>query len=522
MIGLVLVAVYARGPTEAGHDVLHVLRDYVLSRSVLRAQGAPITVLSREGRRTLPAVEVQNQQMVGLDDLANLFQLQIREDAAARAVTASYKNQTIVLTPDQSLVSSSGRLVSLPAPLTRRGNRWLVPVEFINRALVPIYDVRLDFRPGSRLLVVGDLRVPRVTAEYDDGPSALRVTFEITPRTTATVTQEQNRLLLRLDADALDAALAAAPSQQGLLTGIRAIEPNTIQMDLGQRFTSFRTPPPTTRGTSAVVTVELLAAADAAAAPTPAPAPAAPVPATPLPVFGAATRPTIRTIVIDPGHGGEDTGVKGPSGALEKAIALQISRRVKSAIEGKLGMRVLLTHQDDNRIGADARAAIANNNKADLFISLHANGSPRPATRGAMIFTLSLDRSGEDARRQLQADRAVLPVFGGGSREVALVEWELAQAAHLDGSNAFAGIIDERLRATAGVSSVILQRVPMRDLAGANMPAVLIELGYLSNPEEEKLLVSGEFQDRIAAALTDAVATFRDRLELSPEVPPAP
>ena len=109
-------------------------------------------------------------------------------------------------------------------------------------------------------------------------------------------------------------------------------------------------------------------------------------------------------------------------------------------------MRVLLTHEEDSRVDADGRAAIANNNKADLFISLHANGSPRPTVRGAIIYTLSLDRVGEDARRQSQADRAVLPVFGGGTREVALVEWELAQAAHLDGSNAFAGIVDQKLR----------------------------------------------------------------------------
>ena len=488
------------------------------------AQSGPITILSRDGRRTLPAVDVQNHQMVGLDDLANLFQLQIREDPAARAVTASYKNQTIVLTPDQALVSASGRLVSLPAPLTRRNNRWFVPVEFINRALAPIYDVRLDFRAASRLLVVGDLRVPRVTAQFDDSPSTLRVTFEIAPRAAATVTQEQNRLLVRIEADALDASLPAAPTQQGLLTGIRAIDPNTIQMDLGQRFSSFRTPPVTSQGAAAVVTVELVAAGDAAAAPAPAPAPsaAAPVPATPLPVFGAATRPTIRTIVIDPGHGGEDYGVRGPGGVVEKDVTLAIAQRVKGAIEGRLGMRVLLTHESNNRIGADARAAIANNNKADLFISLHANGSPRATTRGAMIFTLSLDRFGEDARRQLQADRAVLPVFGGGSREVSIVEWELAQAAHLDGSNAFAGIVEERLRATAGLPSVALQRTPMRDLAGANMPAVLIEVGYLSNPEEEKLLTSADFQNRIAQALTDAVAAFRDHVELSPEVPPAP
>ena len=241
-----------------------------------------------------------------------------------------------------------------------------------------------------------------------------------------------------------------------------------------------------------------------------------------MPVFGGATRPTIRTIVIDPGHGGEDNGVKGPGGALEKDVTLAVARRVKGAIEGRLGMRVLLTHEGGTRVDADGRAAIANNNKADLFISLHANGSPRPTVRGAIIYTLSLDRVGEDARRQSQADRAVLPLFGGGSREVALVEWELAQAAHLDGSNAFAGIVDQKLRTTAGLPSVALQRAPMRNLAGTNMPAVLIEMGYLSNADEEKLLTSAEFQNGIALALTEAVAAFRDTSSREPQVSPRP
>jgi N-acetylmuramoyl-L-alanine amidase len=511
---------------------------------LLLAQSGPITVLSRDGRRTLPAVDVQGHQMVGLDDLASLFQLQVREDAAARAITATYKTQTIVLTPEQSLVSSSGRLVSLPAPLTRRNNRWLVPVEFIARALAPIYDTRLDFRPASRLLVVGDLRVPHVIAQYDDSPASLRVTLEITPRATATVTQEQGRLLVRIDGDAMDASLPPPPQQQ-LLTGIRVADPTTIQLDLGQRFSTFRASPPVSSGAAAVVTIELLAAgADTSSNAPVAPiapiapgspgAPVAPIapiaptaPVTPgtapdLPVFTGATRRTIRTIVIDPGHGGDDNGVKGAGGALEKDVTLSVARRVKGAIEGRLGMRVLLTREEGNRVDGDSRAAIANNSKADLFISLHANGSPRPTLRGAVVYTLSLDRVGEDARRQSQADRAVLPVFGGGAREVALIEWELAQAAHIDGSNAFAGIVDQKLRSAAGLPSVELQRAPMRNLAGANMPALLIEMGYLSNTDDEKMLTSNEFQNSIATALTEAVAAFRDYIEQGPQVPPAP
>jgi N-acetylmuramoyl-L-alanine amidase len=302
-------------------------------------------------------------------------------------------------------------------------------------------------------------------------------------------------------------------------------------MDLGQRFATFRVSPADSSGAAAVVTVELLTfAADTSSAATAAPnapvAPTGPVaPVAPpgdLPILGGATRPTIRTIVIDPGHGGEDNGVRGPGGAIEKDLTLAVARRVKATIEGRLGMRVLLTHEAAARIDADGRAAIANNNKADLFISLHANGSVQPTVRGAVIYTLSLDRVGEDARRQSQADRAVLPLFGGGSREVALVEWELAQAAHLDGSNAFAGIIDQKLRTIAGLPTVALERAPMRNLAGTNMPAVLIEMGYLSNAEEERLLTSGDFQNSFALSLTEAVAAFRDHVEQRPQVAAEP
>lgn len=491
------------------------------------AQSGPITVLSRDGRRTLPSVDVQNHQMVGLDDLATLFQLQVREDPAARAVTATYKTQTIVLTPDQSLVSASGRLVSLPAPLVRRSNRWLVPVEFINRALAPVYDVRLDYRPASRLLIVGDLRVPRVTVQYDDSPNALRITLSLTPRATPTITQEPGRLLVRIDADALDATIPAPP-QQALLSSIRVTEPTTLQLETGPRFNMFRPSPITSSGASAVLTIELLGSPESTSAASPsAPAPVAPVapnaPVAPssLPVFAGA-RPTIRTIVIDPGHGGDDAGVRGAAGIAEKDVALAVARRLKTTIEARLGMRVLLTRESDKPISADGRAAIANNNKADVFISLHANGSPRAATRGALLFTLSLDKYGEEARRQSQAAREVLPVFGGGAREFSLVEWELAQAAHLDGSNALAGIIDQKLRTTAGMPSVSLQRAPMRGLAGANMPAVLIELGYLSNAEEEQRLNSAEFQNGVALAVTESIAAFRDHLEQSPQIAPSP
>jgi N-acetylmuramoyl-L-alanine amidase len=450
--------------------------------------------------------------MVALDDLSTLFQLTVREDAAARAVTVSYKNQTIVLTPDQSLASMGGRLISMPAPLVRQGRRWMVPIEFIGRALASIYDTRLDLRPASRLLVVGDLRVPHVTVQYADLAPGLRVTLDLTPRAATTITQDQTRLLVRVDADALDPSLAPPPAQNNLATTVRAVEPNTIEIDLGPRFASYRAATPTSVGASVQMSVDLLPAAAESSSAAPA-APAPPAASADLPVFGVAPRPTIRTIVIDAGHGGDDNGVKGPGGTLEKNVVLEVAKRVKTVIETRLGVRVILTRDGDTSVTADARAAIANNNKADALISLHANGSLREATKGTEVYYFSLDRFGDEAHRQSVGEREVLPVYGGSPRDFSLVDWDLAQASHIEDSSAFAKLIEEKLRAGANLTITSVRKAEARPLAGANMPAVLIELGYLSNPDEEKRLRLPDFQSNVAQAISDAVIAFRDYLE---------
>src|ERR1700722_19226834 len=202
------------------------------------AASPALTILSRDGRRALPLNIVNDQELVFLDDLSSAFQVTVREESLG-AFTVAYKNRTILLTPDQPLVSIAGRLVSLPAPPTRAGRRWLVPVEFINRALALIYDAPLDLRKSSRLLIVGDLRVPRLSVLYAGGDPA-RLIIDATPRTSSTVSQESNTSLsIRFEADALDVALPALQPQP-LVQAIRLVEPATIAVDLGPRFGGFR------------------------------------------------------------------------------------------------------------------------------------------------------------------------------------------------------------------------------------------------------------------------------------------
>jgi hypothetical protein len=122
---------------------------------------------------------VGNQEYVALDDLAAVFQLSVREESGA--ITVAYRTSTIVLTPEQALASVAGRLISLQAPPTRVGGRWLVPLDFLNRALVPVYSTGLEFRRSSRLLIIGEIRVPSLTLRYEPLANAARLTIDATP-----------------------------------------------------------------------------------------------------------------------------------------------------------------------------------------------------------------------------------------------------------------------------------------------------------------------------------------------------
>jgi len=462
-------------------------------------------MLSKDGRRQVAVTLVNDQEFVAAADLAVIFQLSVREDALG-ALTLTYKGKTIVLTPDQALASVAGRLVSLPAPATRSGQRWLVPVEFISRALGPIYDAKLDLRKPSHLLVVGDLRVPRVTVRYDLVAPGGRLTIDSMPRATSTVTQDSERLTIKFDADALDVSNPplVAPGPQSLVQAVRIVDATTLGVDLGPRFAGFRaaTQP---IDTTMRLTIDVMATpSDPALGPAAAPAPTT---TEPPPALGPPSS-AIRTIAVDPGHGGADEGVKGAGGTKEKDLTLAVARRIKATIEAGLGIRVILTRDDDRNLTLDDRTAVANNNKVDLFISLHANASLRPSTSGASIYCATFDRKGQPPSSAAE----IVPTFGGGTRDIELVAWDLAQTHHLDQSTAFASILELQFHDRVPLAAQPVNRAPLGVLESANMPAVLVEMGFLTNEAQEKQLAGNDFQNALVQAVTEAVVKFRDVL----------
>jgi N-acetylmuramoyl-L-alanine amidase len=213
----------------------------------------------------------------------------------------------------------------------------------------------------------------------------------------------------------------------------------------------------------------------------------------------------IKTIVIDPGHGGLEPGAKGRFGTLEKNISLAVSLKLKAIIERNLALRVVLTREEDVDVSLENRAARANNNKADLFISIHVNSSFNREARGSEAFFLSMEATDEEARKlaYMENNPAELEkgISGENEDDIKMILWDMAQTAYLNQSSILAESIQNELNSLFFTKNRGIKQAPFKVLCGVACPAVLVEVAFISDPEEERKLRSEDFQMKIAQAV---------------------
>jgi N-acetylmuramoyl-L-alanine amidase len=218
--------------------------------------------------------------------------------------------------------------------------------------------------------------------------------------------------------------------------------------------------------------------------------------------------------VVDPGHGGEKDGAIGPGGVREKELALQIARRVAAQLR-RHGARVVLTRTTDRAVGLAERVARANAEGADLFLSIHLNSLPGPArarARGVETYFLSADASDASATAvaaRENADRLAGEPEPDPRDPVSAILQDLADTDALSGSSRLAYAVHERLVKRLRSEDRGVKQAPFYVLAGARMPAVLIEVGFVSNAAEARKLATSAYQDEVAEAIADGVRAWR-------------
>ena len=222
----------------------------------------------------------------------------------------------------------------------------------------------------------------------------------------------------------------------------------------------------------------------------------------------------LSVVVLDPGHGGRSLGARGSTGTREKDLVLNVAEKLKVRLEEGLGIKVVLTRTADYYVGLKERTAIANNNSADLFLSIHANATFRRDIDGYETYYLSLKSTDKQARSYAETENRALGVKGD-ENDKALLEailWDMAQTAYLNESSDLARMVQKRLVADLKGRDRGVRQAPLAVLMGARMPAALVEIGYISNPEQEVKLNRRSHQDQIAKALYRAVEDYHRAL----------
>ncbi|MSQ89054.1 MAG: N-acetylmuramoyl-L-alanine amidase [Betaproteobacteria bacterium] len=221
----------------------------------------------------------------------------------------------------------------------------------------------------------------------------------------------------------------------------------------------------------------------------------------------------LATIVIDPGHGGEDPGALGRMGSREKDITLTIAKRLKALIDAEPGMRAVLTRDADFYVPVQMRVDKARRVKADLFVSVHADAFIRPHARGSSVFALSERRATSEAARWLAKKENEADLIGGVNidlkdRYLARTLLDLSQTATIDHSLRLGSAVLGELGQVNTLHKARVEQASFAVLKSPDVPSILVETAFISNPEEEKRLNDEGYQDQLARAILRGIKRY--------------
>jgi N-acetylmuramoyl-L-alanine amidase len=453
-------------------------------------------------------------------DAARALGFTVSRDTTSGVLTISGHGHQLLAGPGTKQVPVDQRTVEISRPARMSGGVLYAPPDFFEKALFPIAGASGSYDAGRHVWTLSETGSPPETVPAT--PVSIDVAVVHVDPTTQVVLRESGpaRFAPRLVESGLqirwlDRKITAPFGERRFDDPLVA----AVRFEDDTATVVFRDPGLTAHAYPLTdpdrIVVEVGRQFEAAPIEPAAPAPAA-VPAI--------------TIVVDPGHGGTETGAVGPGGLQEKDVTLQIARRLAGAIPKVISSRIVLTRDSDSAISLDDRTSLANHEKANLFLSLHANSSRAAGAHGSETYYLSLESSDrlsqEVARRENAASPGGPPSTPGAllpNPDLDFILWDLAQSAHLNESSRLAEAIQTQLNVVSKTENRGIKQAPFRVLAGATMPAVLVEIGFISHSEEEKQLRSAAFQESVADAIAKAVGEFFARRQTgAPAARPTP
>ena len=447
-----------------------------------------ITTADGRLRGQLPAVVERGVPYFSLERVADLFGGQVTIAQSGKSAILRIAKQRLQLSAGRPGVISEGRTIVLERPPKVMNGVFMVPAEFLSktvaRALGRAVTVAAVSNPGPTLV---DLR-------FRSYPTYTRVVVEGSATFGYSLTQGGGELQVTIRE--LRSDPATHRMNDGLIERIQ-LEPARDRGTL-LRIAFTGSPPErkvlTLRDPSRLVL-------DFTRPPLP-PSPATPPQARPL-----------KLVVLDPGHGGHDPGATGPGGLQEKDVVLDVAKRLSRILEAEGGMKTSVSRTADYFVPLKERTSFANGQRADLFVSVHANAHRVSASEGVETYFLSSEATDNEARAVAAFENGVIALEPHKPKEDVLksILWDMAQSQFQEESSHLAEILQDSLTQSLKLQNRGVKQAAFYVLGGAAMPAVLVEVGFVTNPREERRLMDDAHRERVARAIAAGLINYKRR-----------
>ena len=447
-------------------------------------EGAKLVVKAQTTNRTvyLPVIEI-----------IEFMGLPYTDSLALETLTIRSGNSRLVVTKNSGLISINDQIIFLPSPILRENDHWLAPIDFLSRGLTRMTRTEFRYRPGTSRIFAGVVQVPELVMNAQSLGSITRLTIRCgVPVDLKLRRDEQNNRAILMVGRPVDPLRERLDHKDRLVRSISFDDSDgdpKILIDLTNQVADIKL---NSTDSNRIFFVDLLRKGETI---TEAPVPAE-TPATSPKVDPTQAARRVRVIVIDPGHGGMDTGTKSPT-VLEKDLTLSLARKLRTALQMRLGATVLLTRDSDIAMDNEARSAVANNNQANLFVSLHAGYSSNKLDSGSSVYVMKEDFGDGFAPAAASRDRLFLP-------------WYLGYRLNQQASARAAKILQEELIKAISGSRFPVRTAPLAVLSSATMPSLLLEVGNLNNTVNAITLTDDGFQKRLVGAIADAIRLFSE------------
>ena len=458
----------------------------------------------------LPTLTYEGREYVELSRVAAVLKTPLEATAQSTQAQLRPAGRVITVTRNWSRILVDGVPVVLDAPARVRRGVWLVPDTFLARVqsrLQPVATVQ-PVAAGAPAITAPTVKAEAAPAapvaleelRFRSYPSFTRLVLETSGPLTARVEvsggKEARIRLFGLTADARTEEIGDGFIEEARLerAGADAILKVVFEGSAGEVKTSALADPPR-------LVLDFLR----------------PPETVPSHERRDAVTP-LRLIVLDAGHGGHDPGAVGPAGLQEKDLVLDVTRRVARLVEDRLSVKALLSRDGDHFVPLRDRTSFANKERADLFVSIHANAHRATASTGVETYFLSSEATDTAARQVAALENSVVqlektPGRGGRVDAVKAILWDLAQSEFQLESSRLAEVVQDSMTQALRIPNRGVKQAGFYVLGGAAMPAVLIEIGFVTNPKEERRLKDSQYRDEIARAILAGLAEYKKKYD---------